>query len=103
EAARRLSAALADGADLVLDLRGYRVPLPLEELGIRLDVPGSVTAAQAVGRRGSLRIRLSHLAQAITGTYTVKPRWSVDDVRFARATEALARRLAAPPRNARLE
>lgn len=101
-AARHLTAAFPNDAVLTIHIAGETYPLPLTDMGVALDVAGTVEAARQVGRRGTWPQRLGETVRVAAAGVDVGPRWTVDTPRFDAAMEGLARRFSQPPQNARL-
>src|SRR5690606_4351967 len=73
-----------------------------EELGIELDVPRTIAAAQAVGRAGPAWERLQGMGRALLKGANVRPVWRVDEARLRARLGEIAAELGKPPQRARL-
>lgn len=86
-----------DGPGLVLRDGDETWTVPWGEMGVTLDVEGTVQAALAVGRTNG---RLTDLARILAGHYEVAPVFRVDPEMARSAMQQLADRVSVPPTEA---
>lgn len=98
----RLRGHLQQSPGVAVQAGGITLTVTYDELGIEPDVAATVAAARAVGRTGPPWERARSALHASRYGWSIPLRRHVDGERFARAVDELARRLAQPPRNARL-
>src|SRR5690606_27884097 len=98
----RLRGRFLESPAVTVEAGGTTLTVSYDQLGIELDVAATVAAARAVGRTGPPWERARSALNAWRYGQTIPLRRHLDRQRFNRAVDELARRLAQPPRNARL-